>query len=153
MDDAIVVAESIFQQKEAGDDPVNAAINGTYNIAAPVLTSSATTLLAFAPLLFLSGTEGKFMWVIPAMVMMVLLASLLECQLMLPAHMASALKSKKKNLVKDFRSWFKTVDRVYRWWLQHILKHRYLALAGTTVVATLVGFAGRDLNLMWRFSP
>ncbi|WP_145999041.1 efflux RND transporter permease subunit [Oceanicoccus sp. KOV_DT_Chl] len=150
VDDAIVVAENIFQHKEAGEDPINAAINGTYGIAAPVLTSSATTLFAFAPLLFLSGIEGKFMWVIPAMVMMVLAASILECNLMLPAHMASALKSQDKKAAKGFRNWFKPVERFYRWWLSHVLSHRYLAFIATTIGAVLIGWVSIqsiDINL------
>lgn len=140
VDDAIVVAESIFQHNEAGEDPINSAINGTHSISAPVLTSSATTLLAFAPLLFLSGTEGKFMWVIPAMVMMVLLASLLECKLMLPAHIAWALRERENKPKQEARHWFDPVDRLYRWWLAVIIQRRYLALIGTTLAVTLVGY-------------
>ena len=150
VDDAIVVAENIFQHREAGEDPVDAAINGTYGISAPVLTSSATTLLAFAPLLFLSGTEGKFMWVIPAMVMMVLLASLLECKLMLPAHIASALKSKHKKPEKDFRKWFEPVESFYHLSLSRVLQHRYLATIITTIAVTFIGYFSlqhTDMNL------
>ena len=151
VDDAIVVAENIFQHNEAGEDPVEAAINGTYGISAPVLTSSATTLLAFAPLLFLSGIEGKFMWVMPAMVMMVLLASLLECKLMLPAHIASALKSKpKKPQKKDFRRWFEPVDASYRRWLSLALQHRYLTTALATLMVIIIGYFSiqhTDMNL------
>ncbi|CAH0992351.1 Multidrug resistance protein MdtC [Sinobacterium norvegicum] len=152
VDDAIVIAESIFQRSEQGDSPIDAAINGTHEIAAPVLTSSATTLLAFAPLLFLSGTEGKFMWVVPAMVMMVLVASLIECKLMLPAHMAHALSKNAEDGKGQERTWFKPIEVFYQKWLRVFIYNRYRALAIMTVGSIVIGYISAN-NLRMNLYP
>lgn len=139
VDDAIVISESIFQRREQGDSPIDAAINGTYEIAPPVLASAATTILAFAPILFLSGNEGKFMWTLPAMAMLVLAASLIEGKLMLPAHMAQAMKSHDTKAA-SFRRWYLPFLDFYQWWLRIILARRYSALIATTIAVMMVGF-------------
>lgn len=137
VDDAIVISESIYQRTEMGDSPIDAAINGTHSIAAPVITSAATTILAFTPLLFLSGEEGKFMWVIPAMAMLVLTASLIEGGLMLPAHIAHALKAA-EGKPDHARTWYRPVIEGYRRWLAWVLGHRYQAFVGATLAVILV---------------
>ncbi len=136
VDDAIVVSESIFRESELGKDPVSAAVDGTHAMAAPVLTSSATTLLAFMPLVFMSGVEGKFLWMLPAVVVMVLVASLIECKLMLPAHMRHALERATVDGSGTLsRNWFKPVEAFYRWLLGHMFRHRLLSFLAITLVA------------------
>ena len=55
----------------------------------PVMAGAFTTILAFLPAAFIGGLEGKFMWSLPVMVCIVLFASLVECKLMLPAHIST----------------------------------------------------------------
>ena len=138
VDDAIVIAESIFREAEKGKSPLQAAIDGTTVMAAPVITSSATTVLAFMPLVFLSGMEGKFLWVLPAVVVMVLLASLLECKLMLPAHMAHALRGRAAGEGETLsRRWFIPVERFYIWVMGHMFRHRVLSFLAISALATV----------------
>ena len=62
VDDAIVVGESVYAQSRKGNR-VMRAINGTNMVAKPVFLAVLTTICAFAPMLFLSGTTGK-VWAI-----------------------------------------------------------------------------------------
>ncbi|MBB3046787.1 multidrug efflux pump subunit AcrB [Litorivivens lipolytica] len=135
VDDAIVIAESIFREAERGKPPLQAAIDGTTVMAAPVLTSSATTVLAFLPLVFLSGIEGKYLWMLPAVVVMVLLSSLIECKLMLPAHIAHALQGRHRDGRSLSRGWFNPVERGYIWIMRHMFRHRVISFLVILMVA------------------
>ena len=90
VDDAIVVGENIFNYLEEGMKPLDAAIRGVREMAMPVTFAIITTVAAFAPLLFVSGNMGKVMRQIPIVVIMVLLMSLVEALLILPAHLSGA---------------------------------------------------------------
>jgi len=87
VDDAIVVAENIHARKLGGMAPRAAAIEGTAEMALPVLGSSATTIVAFVPLLFVVGTMGKFIAVLPVAVIGAIVASGVEAFGILPAHL------------------------------------------------------------------
>lgn len=88
VDDAIVIGENVYTKMSEGYDSISAAIKGAVEIAYPVINSVATTLVAFAPMMFVSGTMGKFMKIFPVAIMAVLTVSLLEAFLILPAHLA-----------------------------------------------------------------
>ena len=90
VDDAIVVGENIFNYLEEGMKPIDAAIRGVREMAMPVTFAIITTVAAFAPLLFVAGNMGKVMRQIPIVVIMVLLMSLVEALLILPAHLSGA---------------------------------------------------------------
>ena len=94
VDDAIVVIENIYRHIEAGESPKLAAIRGSEEVGWPVLAASLTTICAFGPLMFMSGTAGKFMRVVPIMAILVLIASLFEVFVILPAHVAEWGKPK-----------------------------------------------------------
>ncbi len=61
VDDGIVIAENIYLHFEKGKTPMHAAVDGTMEVAPAVLTSVATTIVAFSPLLFLAGTRMEMM--------------------------------------------------------------------------------------------
>ncbi len=96
VDDAIVVLENVYRHVEAvstakGDkldrtELKRAIIDGTAEVMWPVISSSATTVAAFLPLLIMTGVTGQFFSIIPKTVTVVLLASLFECLLVLPVH-------------------------------------------------------------------
>ena len=79
VDDAIIVAENIAQKREEGLSPVDAAITGVDEVFKPVVTTILTTFIAFAPMYFMSGVMGKFIWVIPLVITLALIVSLVEC--------------------------------------------------------------------------
>jgi multidrug efflux pump subunit AcrB len=95
VDDAIVVGEHTATRLEMGDDPHLAAENGVQMMLVPVLAAMSTTLAAFAPILMIGGTIGQMMGVLPLVVVAVLIASLLECFLVLPGHLANSLAERR----------------------------------------------------------
>ncbi|MFO7654823.1 MAG: efflux RND transporter permease subunit [Candidatus Krumholzibacteriia bacterium] len=89
VDDAIVVGENVFAHRERGRRRQAAATLGALEVAAPVTFAVLTTVVAFLPLAFVEGMMGKFMYAIPVVVIAVLLFSLVESLLILPAHLSS----------------------------------------------------------------
>lgn len=88
VDDGIVVSENIHSWRMRGADPVTAAVEGTYEVLPSILGSVATTIVSFAPLLFVTGVMGKFIAVMPLCVILMLLFSLVESAFSLPCHLA-----------------------------------------------------------------
>jgi len=88
VDDAIVVGENVYAHRQMGKPIKQAAIDGTAEVIPSVTTAVLTTVVMFAPLLFVSGTMGKFTAVMPAAIIAILLVSLLECLTILPCHLA-----------------------------------------------------------------
>ena len=89
VDDAIIVGENIFSHREQGKPFGRAAIDGALEVGTPVVFSIMTSIAAFMPLFFVEGMMGKFMSVIPVIVISVLLLSLIESLFILPAHLSS----------------------------------------------------------------
>ena len=88
VDDAIVVGENIYAHRHMGKSFLRAAIDGTYEVIPSVMASVTTTIIAFCPLLFVSGVMGKFIAVMPLAVIAMLAISLFECMFILPCHLA-----------------------------------------------------------------
>lgn len=88
VDDAIVVGENIYNKRELGMAPVQAAIEGTVEVLPSVTASITTTVIAFTPLMYVSGVMGKFIAIMPLAVIAMLLISLVESTFILPAHLA-----------------------------------------------------------------
>ncbi len=88
VDDAIVVGENVFAHRQMGKSFLQAAIDGTVEVAPSVFTSVSTTVVAFMPLLFVSGTMGKVISVMPVVVICMLLVSLVESMTILACHLA-----------------------------------------------------------------
>ena len=87
VDDAIVVAENIHEKRRSGMDGLRAAIEGAQEMSKPVIFAVLTTITAFIPMLFMPGSMGKFARNIPLIVIAVLIFSLVEALLILPAHL------------------------------------------------------------------
>ncbi len=134
VDDAIVIAEVIYEKKNGGISPLKAAVEGTREVFAPVLVSILTTIFAFLPILMIKGTMGKFIFVFPVIVAVVLIFSLFEAVTILPNHLASG-KVKTKPDKKE--NWFHPFINVYRKILARALKLRYAVLA--LFVVLLIG--------------
>lgn len=88
VDDAIVVGEAVHTKRTQGLSPMDAAVAGVREVAVPVLFAVLTTIVAFSPMLFVPGPAGKFFRLIPIVVISVLVISLVESLLVLPAHLA-----------------------------------------------------------------
>lgn len=87
VDDAVVVGENIIAEQEGGLTGIDAARKGVGGVAAPVTVGVLTTMAAFAPLGLVSGFLSQFYQAVPIVVITVLLMSLIEAFLILPAHL------------------------------------------------------------------
>lgn len=123
VDDAIVIAENITRHREEGLSAYDSAVIGVREVFWPVLTTIITTILAFVSLFFVSGVMGKFIWQIPAVVILTLGMSLFEAIFILPVHIAHSPLSDKRNL-----KWFDKFKEFYENTLRRAIKHRIKTL-------------------------
>lgn len=152
VDDAIVIGENVYSKMEAGMTNLQAAIEGTKEVAVPVTFAVLTTFAAFAPLLMVTGTFGKFMRVIPIIVIATIGFSLIESLFVLPAHLAhSKLDPRNKErsnwwkkiqgAFTDKLEWF--IETKYRPSLDFALRWRYatmaIAISGLLITGGVVG--------------
>ncbi|MCP1335425.1 efflux RND transporter permease subunit [Futiania mangrovi] len=106
VDDAIVVSEHSDALAARGMRPLHASMLGARRMAAPVVSSTLTTIAAFLPLFVIGGIIGDIISAIPFVVVAVLIASLIECFLVLPTHMRHALRGKRDHKTSRFRAGF-----------------------------------------------
>ena len=86
VDDAIVVTENIYRHIQEGNPLQQAIVAGTAEVGLPVISATLTTVAAFLPMLIMSGSTGEFFALIPKAVSFAIIASLIECLLILPIH-------------------------------------------------------------------
>ncbi|ASQ90264.1 acriflavin resistance protein [Prosthecochloris sp. GSB1] len=138
VDDAIIISENIFQRREKGESPVDAVVNGIFQVYKPVLTTVLTTFLAFAPMFFMPGILGKFVFVIPLTITLALFVSLVEAFFVLPAHVLPGLYTKEgKNTKSTMRNWFMPIRDFFERILLYLLRFRYVLIA-----VALLSFGG-----------
>ena len=130
VDDAIVVGENVYSHRERGKPFLRAAIDGTLEVGVPVVFSVLTSVAAFMPLFFVEGMMGKIMGVIPVIVISVLLLSLVESLLILPAHLSAEGKGLISRAIdRVFRRPIAWHDRTAAWVdrrLRHVIDHYYV---------------------------
>ncbi len=100
VDDAIIVGENIFRKYEEGMGPESGSIEGAVEVGRPVVFAVLTTVAAFWPLLSGGGTMGKIMRNLPIVVILVLLGSLVESLVILPAHLNRSRERKNRRDLK-----------------------------------------------------
>ncbi|MGV6811931.1 MAG: efflux RND transporter permease subunit [Brevirhabdus sp.] len=158
VDDAIVVGEHAdFRARRLGEPPVVAAENAARRMALPVFSATLTTVIAFFGLVAVGGRFGDLIEDIPFTVIVVLIASLIECFLILPNHMSHALAHTVRTHWYDLPS--RVVNRGFNWFRRVIFRRlmagvivlRYPVIAGVVavLVSQLVLFVNGDVT--WRF--
>jgi len=142
VDDGVVIGENIFTHFEMGKSPRRAAIDGTMEVLPAVITSVATTIIAFTPLFFIEG-QMEMMYEMALVVVLALLFSLLEGMFVLPGHLANPKVLKPLNTKSIYgkvrvvldKMIFGLRDKVYLPFLNRILKHKGLAIASVTALS------------------
>lgn len=86
VDDAIVVVENIYRHIQAGKPLAESVTVGTAEVFLPVVSATLTSVVAFLPMLIMTGMIGDFFAIIPKTIAFALTASLLECLFILPCH-------------------------------------------------------------------
>ena len=150
VDDAIVVGENIYRHLQMGKTGLEASLDGVREVAVPVTFSILTTVAAFGPLLLITGTTAKVVRNIPLIVIAVLLFSLVEALLILPAHLrhldtrpkllAPLLTLAERVQRPSVRMLEWLIERTYRPLLGWVLEWRYASVAvALTVLMLTVG--------------
>lgn len=136
VDDGIVIAENIYAHFEKSKNPIQAAVRGTLEVLPAVLTSVVTTIVAFLPLLFLTG-GFEFLKDMAYVVIFSLSFSLLEAFFILPAHLASkkvlSVKKEDTRSYKIRKVLNNGIDfmryKVYGRMLSYSMKYRMVSMA------------------------
>lgn len=155
VDDAIVVAENIYSKQAKLKRGLAGAIEGTREVCVPVVFGVVTTMVAFTPMFFVTGVQGKLMVAIPLIVLPVLFFSLVESTLILPSHLAHRWRAQREETAfVVVRVWDRICDgfsmsldwiarSVYQPILRGALHWRYLTLAiALTCTVVTIGFVG-----------
>ncbi len=171
VDDAIVVGENVFAHRQMGKSYMQAAIDGTVEVIPSVTTAVLTTIVAFAPLLFVSGTMGKFTAVMPAAIIAMLLVSLIECVTILPCHLAyrESLVFRVMNVVFYAFRWLlvpagvanRVATRGLDWYVRNVyhptltwsLRNRVVMVSGCLTALLLTAGLARSGIIKFSFFP
>ena len=97
VDNAIVVVENIYRFLDRGYSKYEAAKKAVGEIAMPIISSTATTLAAFFPLLFWDSLMGEFMKYLPSTLIIVLSSSLFVALVLIPVISATFIKRGDQN--------------------------------------------------------
>ncbi len=158
VDDAIVVGEHAdFRARRLGEPPVVAAERAARRMAMPVFAATLTTVIAFFGLTSIGGRFGELIRDIPFTVIAVLIASLVECFLILPNHMAHAIKHSAKEHWYDLPN--RVVNRGFRWVRDTLFRRliTWVIQARYVVLAAMIAILASQISLFirgevhWRF--
>jgi multidrug efflux pump subunit AcrB len=147
VDDAIVTGENIYRRIREGLDPMDAAIKGTQEIAVPVTFGILTTVVAFLPMAFLdSGRLAFLAGQMPVVVIPILLMSLVESKLVLPAHLSHLKNRDEASEISRFgriqqgisRALERFVIETYQPFLEKCLRNKSISIAILLAISTIV---------------
>ncbi len=134
VDEAIVVSENIHRHRLLGKSLYQASLDGTYELMPTLFVAAATTIIAFLPLITLSGGLGVFIKIIPLMVIVLVISSFLESFVFLPAHYMLVNKFSKEQRV-DFRDKIcLKLSNYYLSVLSSLIKYKYLFIASLVIL-------------------
>ena len=149
VDDAIIVAEHFYQHVEEGVPPKQAAIIAANETVRPVTATILTTILAFGSIFFMGGIMGKFLWPVPAVVIICLIASWLECFFVLPSHLADFVKPEKPSQKK--RRWYEPLRETYMKVLNRCVRYPFLTFF--IFIATLIAAIALAKTMRFELFP
>ena len=158
VDDAIVVSEDTATRQSLGIPPMAAAQQGAERMLRPVMAATLTTMASFFPIFLIQGRIGDFMSAIPLVVLAVLIASIIECFLILPGHLRHSASTSSITDRGTFRAKFdaglerfkngpykRFVTLCYDW------RYSFLALTIASLIITMGFIAGGFVG--FRFFP
>lgn len=139
VDNGIVVTENIARFIRKGESNLNAAFKGTGQIAWAIVSATATTILAFIPIVMMQDVSGDFIRSMPVTVIYTLLASLLLALTFTPYLSTKILRKKKKDSAIQ-RFFYRFIETRYRSWLDFALRRPVLIVL--LALAVLIGSMG-----------
>ena len=138
VDDSIVVLENIYRHIHIGESRFEAAVNGTREVGAAIISSTLTTVVIFIPLAFISGVVGQFFSPFAISVSLALLASTAVAITIVPVLAASLLRRGDfgDDAISDSAPAGRQsmIQRIYTPILLWSLRHKFLTIAIAVVV-------------------
>ncbi|MBL9154342.1 MAG: efflux RND transporter permease subunit [Verrucomicrobiales bacterium] len=161
VDDAIVIGENVYSRIRRGEDPHHAAPAGTHEVGVVVIFGVLTTMVAFTPMLGLSGVSGKIWPNIPWIVIPTLAFSLLQSKFVLPSHLALLRPydpHQRPGPILRFQRLFsrgleRFIETTYRPALNWALDYRYVVICGFVAVLAAVMTAVSSGWVKFQFFP
>ena len=149
VDDAIVVGERVYAHEQMNKEPMQAAVEGTWEVSVPVIFGVLTTIAAFLPLIMVDGQMSGFFAPLGWIVIFALICSIIESQLILPSHLAH--RSRKIAVTGFAGQWNKfqgglakglqdLANKTYRPFLESSIRWRH-ATATTCLGLLILAFA------------
>ncbi|MFQ6604517.1 MAG: efflux RND transporter permease subunit [Fidelibacterota bacterium] len=137
VDGAIIVAEATYRHIEEGMRRKESAVAAMREVGIPIMTAVLTTIVAFAPIIYMSGVMGQFLSVIPKVVIFALIGAFIADHFLIPVA-ASKLMNRSSGKGKLSGDWWG--KRLYRKTLNWALDHRW-TLVFSSIFALMVAFA------------
>lgn len=146
VDNAIVVGENVYDLRQTGMEPMDAAVRGTKEVATPVVFSVLTNLVGFVPLMLIPGAMGKIWGVIPIVVNVIFLTSLLASLAILPHQLGSMGRKPRHGLMLAIHHMQQKVSEFirkliytgYAPFLDRCIRSRYLVVSAAIAILLLV---------------
>lgn len=151
VDNAIVVLENIFRNREQGEEPLPAAVKGSQQVTAAIIASTLTTMAVFLPLVFVRGISGVTYQRLGVIVAFSLMASLVMALTFVPMLTGRLLGGRKPMTIKARRPFLQWLDRVYRQLLQRVLKAKIVVLP--VVLGVFAAAIWLGLGIPFEFMP
>jgi len=140
VDDAIVVLENIYRHRGMGKSPVKAALDGTGEVAMPVLASTITTISVFFPVVFITGIARLLFEPFALTISFALIASYFVSLTVIPALTKKYLKPEREYSIQSKRlyerifarskAFFNSIDDIYQSTLRWALSHKKIVVYG-----------------------
>lgn len=137
VDNNIVVSDNIYRHLEEGWKLRDAVAKGASEVMMPIAATILTTIASFAPLMFMTGIMGKFVWTLPAVVSVALVASWIESVFFLPPQIHD-MQKRRKSLVslseEEGGALFRGLRTRYVSLLKAVVARRYRFVGIVTLV-------------------
>lgn len=145
VDNAIVVLENIFRNREAGAEPLEAAVTGTRQVTPSIIASTLTTIAVFLPLIFVRGTSGVTYQIMGMIVGFSLVASLFMALTLVPMLTGHLIGGRKPMSIKARRPFLQWLDRVYRAALKSTLRLKWVIMPVVLVIFAASVWVGKGI--------
>jgi len=139
VDDAILISEGFCQNLEKGMAPREAAVSAAHTLFVPITGTILTTVIAFAPILFVKSWVSVMLFSLPVIITSTLFISWLESILILPNHLKDFMR---KEGIQRRSKVFQRFKELYVRVLRRALKLRYLCLLGLLALLGLSIYIG-----------
>ncbi len=135
VDQSIVVLENIVRHSRMGKTSFDAAVDGTREVALPILVSTITFCIVFYPIVFLSGIARFLFTPLAVAVTFAVVASYLVAIFFVPVCAMKLLGVRGMSTLRDEEhTWLAPIIHGYGWLLRRTLRWKYAVLLGSVLI-------------------